>query len=83
MTRLVITPSAAADLDDIFHYITNERPQAAIDLLDRLEAASRLIAGRPGLGRARPELGLGLRSHAVGTYLILYRAEPGRVLIVR
>ena len=83
MNRLVIAPGAAADLDDIFHYISQDRLQAARGLLDRLESASRLIAERPGIGRSRPELGAGIRAHVVGRYVILYRTEPGRVLIVR
>lgn len=83
MTRLVLAPSAAADLDAIFHHITRERPRAAIDLLVRLEAASRLIAEHPGIGRLRLELGHDLRSHVVGAYVIFYRAEPGQVLIIR
>ncbi len=83
MKRLVIAPSAAADLNEIFDYVVQDRPAAAAGLITRLEAASRLLAERPGLGRARPELGLGIRTYAVGRYLIVYRGGTDHVLVIR
>ncbi len=83
MSRLVIAPRAAADLDDILRHISRDDPVAALRLLDRLEQSSRRLAEQPGIGRERPELGAGIRSHAVGSYLIFHRAEPARVVIAR
>lgn len=83
MKRLVIAPRAAADLDDILLYIARDNPEAALGLLRRLEGSSRILAERPGLGRRRPELGAGVRVHPVGAYLIVYRAERDRVVVVR
>jgi toxin ParE1/3/4 len=83
MKRLVIAPSAAADLNDIFDYIVRDRPAAAVGLIERLEAASRLLAEHPGMGRSRPELGLGIRTYAVERYLIVYRDATDHVLVIR
>jgi toxin ParE1/3/4 len=83
MKRLVIAPRAAADLDEIFDYIVRERPAAAAGQIERLEAASRLLAERPGIGRSRPELGLGIRTYAVERYLIAYRDATDHVLVIR
>ena len=83
MKRLVIAPSAVADLNDIFEYIVQERPAAATGLIGRLEAASRLLVERPGIGRSRPELGLGIRTYAVERTLIAYRVTTDHVLVIR
>ncbi len=83
MKRLVIAPSAAADLNDIFDYIVRDRPAAATGVIQRLEAASRLLAERPAIGRSRPELGLGIRTYAVERYLIAYRVAADHVLVIR
>jgi toxin ParE1/3/4 len=83
MKRLVIAPSAAADLNEILDYVARDRPAAAAGLLARLEAASRLLAERPGLGRARPDLGAEIRSYAVDRYLIVYRGGADHVLVIR
>ena len=83
MKRLVIAPSAAADLNDIFEYIVQDRPAAATGLIGRLEVASRLLVERPGIGRSRPELGLGIRTYAVERYLIAYRVTTDHVLVIR
>ncbi|MCC6719302.1 MAG: type II toxin-antitoxin system RelE/ParE family toxin [Acetobacteraceae bacterium] len=81
--RRVIAPSAATDLADILQFIARDRPAAALAVVDRPEAASRRIAERPHVGRARPDIGHQLRAHSAGRYLIIYRVEPDRVLIVR
>lgn len=83
MKRLVIAPSAAADLNEIFDYVAQVRPAAAAALIARLEAASRLVAERPGLGRARQELGMEIRTYAVDRYLIVYRSGTDNVLVIR
>ena len=83
MRRLVIAPSAASDLNDIFDYIVRHRPASAAEMIARLESASRLLAERPGIGRSRPELGLGIRTHAVERYLIVYRVATDRVVVIR
>lgn len=52
-------------------------------LLESLFNAFSLIATIPRLGRARRELGRGLRSHIVGEYTVFYRPRYGFVDITR
>ena len=51
--------------------------------IDRLERECRKLAGSPGMGRRREELGSKLRSFPVGNYLLFYRDHPDRLEIVR
>ena len=48
------------------------------DIIDRFD----LLAEQPGMGRARPEFGPGVRSFAVENFVIYYRQEDD-VLIAR
>lgn len=56
---------------------------AADTLLDKLVAKSALLASKPELGRSRPEIYEGLRSLAVGNYILFYRPEPGGIELTR
>ncbi len=83
VTSVVRTPLAAEDLIEIYHYITAHSPRAAETLLYGLDGEFRLLAERPGIGRARPELRPELRSWSHGSYVILYRIVDAGVEIVR
>lgn len=80
------TPQADSDLDDIWYYVATE--SGSVDIADRLIDAITnrfyLLATHPNIGRARDEdLRPGIRSFAVGNYLIIYRIEEADVLILR
>jgi toxin ParE1/3/4 len=78
-----LSSSAERDLDEIWSYVAEEAsPTAADRLIDAIIDRFDLLAERPGIGRARPELGPGVRSFAVENYVIYYRQE-GDVLIAR
>jgi toxin ParE1/3/4 len=83
MTRLVITPRAAADLEDIGDYIAEDKPAAADRLVARLREASELLGETPRLGMARPDIAPDVRHFPIGNYLILYRALGDGAEIVR
>lgn len=53
MTRVVLTDAAKQDLLDVWLYIAADSPDAADRWLDEIEETLHLIAGAPGLGRAR------------------------------
>jgi toxin ParE1/3/4 len=72
---------AVRDAQDVWYYIATRNLAAADGLADRLERAS--LAASPGIGRQRPELGSGIRSFPVGSYLILYREIRGGILVLR
>lgn len=74
---------AELDLDDIWSYVAEEASPATADrLIDDIIDRFDLLAERPGMGRARPEFGPGVRTFAVDYYVIYYRQE-GDVLIAR
>jgi toxin ParE1/3/4 len=83
MNRLVITPRAAADLEDIASYIANDSPAAAVRMVDRLEEISMLLKDHPHIGTARDDIAKGMRLFPVGNYLILFRSLDHGVDIVR
>jgi toxin ParE1/3/4 len=83
MKPLSFTPLARQDLQEIHDHIAVDSPRAAGRWIDRLEGACQKLAGMPGLGRRREELGRELRSFAVGNYLIFYRDYPDRLEIMR
>jgi toxin ParE1/3/4 len=80
-----IAPDAEAELDSIWLYIAKR--SGSMDIADRLidsiTARFCLLAQNPFLGRSRDyDLRPGLRSFAVGNYVIIYRPENEDVLIL-
>jgi toxin ParE1/3/4 len=51
--------------------------------IDLITTRFQLLASWPRLGRSRPDLRRGLRSHAVGNWMIFYRIHRGDVVILR
>jgi toxin ParE1/3/4 len=74
---------ANADIEGIARYLLERNPVAADHFLDALEQTCELLAGHPLIGRARPELGEGVRSMAVGNYLIFYLPAPDGIDVAR
>jgi toxin ParE1/3/4 len=72
------TPQADSDLDDIWYYVAIR--SGNMDTTDRFY----LLATHPNSGRARDEdLRPGLRSFPVGEYVIIYRIQDEKVLVLR
>lgn len=82
MARLVFEARVACDLAEIQRFIGRDSPVDAERFIVRLEGQCRKIAMAPFLGRARDELGPGIRSLPFGRYVILYRASRDEVLVV-
>ena len=75
---------AEQDLEEIWSYVAGDAtPTTADRLVDDIIHRFDLLAERPGMGRARPEFGIGVRSFAVENYVIYYRQEGNDVLIAR
>jgi toxin ParE1/3/4 len=83
MKRLVITPQAARDIEDIGDYIAQHNPTAARKLIERINGVFHGLSFNPLLGIARTEIREGMRSFPIGHYLILYRVDAEEILIVR
>ena len=77
MPRLVIAPEARQDLRAIRDYIAEDDPKAARRFVIRLRDMARMLAGASAIGRARPEIGAGIRSFVVNRYVLFYRPLTG------
>jgi toxin ParE1/3/4 len=76
--RLLLSPRAAADLEDIAEYIARDNPARAATFVEELEATCRAVAAAPDIYPARPDLAPGLRMAVHGRYLVLFRELPGQ-----
>lgn len=86
MRRLVIGRAARSDIAEIAHYIAQEsgEPATAKAFVATLRQKCAQLAALPGvLGRARPELAEGLRSSALGNYVIFFHYLPGTLRVSR
>ncbi len=87
MARILRSPKALRDLDEIWLYIAKDSPGAADRWLDILDDKARLLTEHPFLGRARPELladlAPDLRSFAVQAYVLFDRPVEGGIELVR
>jgi toxin ParE1/3/4 len=82
LTPVVWTFSALADVEEIRRYIGNFNPYAARDMAARIIEAGNSLATFPYRGRSVP--GTQLRETTLARpYIIRYRIEPDRVLILR
>lgn len=83
--RAFLSPPAEEDLSDIWAYIAlgGDAPDAADRLLETVRRKCVALARTPGIGRLREELGPGIRSLAVGRYVIFYRAIPEGIEVAR
>ncbi|MGD9616388.1 MAG: type II toxin-antitoxin system RelE/ParE family toxin [Alphaproteobacteria bacterium] len=81
MARLVFSPRAEADLEEIGDYIARDNPARALTFLDELREHCSAIVNAPRMYALRAELGTGIRIAVHGRYLILFRAddETGRI----
>lgn len=73
-----LAPEAEADLDATWFYIARESgsPDIADRLVDSITGRFLMLATHPHIGRSRAEdLRAGLRSFAVGAFVIVYRVE--------
>jgi toxin ParE1/3/4 len=80
-----LAPEAEAELDHIWYYVAKESGNAEIAdrLIEFITERFYLLARFPHLGRERDaDLRPGLRSFAVGQYVIVCRIEKNHVLIL-
>ena len=81
--RLRRTARAEQDLFDIWLGVAQDDLAAADRVIDRLEAATDLLADNPRMGPARPDIAAELRYFPVQRWLILYRVTDDAVEVVR
>jgi toxin ParE1/3/4 len=83
MPRIIISPLAQADIDQIWDYIARDSILNADRFVDRIEQRFGLLAANPRLGVAREDLRPGLRRFTHARYLIYYRPIRGGIEVVR
>jgi toxin ParE1/3/4 len=79
-----LAPQARAELSNIWAYIVKEGGNiaAADAVIDAITDRFYLLSQYPRMGRARDDLRPGLRSFAVGQYVIVYAMEDEDVEIL-
>ncbi len=83
MPRIIVSPLAQADIDEIWDYIARDSSRNAGRFVDRIEQRFGLLAANPRLGVARDDLRPGLRQFGYARYLIYYRLIRGGIEVVR
>jgi toxin ParE1/3/4 len=83
MPSVFRTSQAHLDLIEISFRIAEENPTAADQWLDLINEKCGVLAQMPEMGRKRSELVRGLRSFAVGNYVIFYRPISEGIQVVR
>lgn len=79
--RLEWKPMALTDRENIMDYISQDNPQAAIDLDDEFETAAERACGNPGMykpGRVKGTREVVVRPH----YILVYQTTEEGVLTV-
>jgi toxin ParE1/3/4 len=83
MTKPFYTSAARQDLADILMYISQDKPDAALAWVEKIEAKCLLIASIAETGELKPQLGEGVRASAIGCYVIFHRRANNRVEVLR
>ena len=83
MAVILKRPRALRDLAEIWSYIAEDGVANADTLASRIDKTFKLLARRPGIGRARPELYPDLRSFVVGKYVVFYLQLTNGIEVIR
>ncbi len=81
--RVVLTPAAAADLEQIGDYIAEDNPLRAVSFVDEIADRITKLATLPQGGQLRPEWGERIRSTSFASYLIVWRSTGNALEILR
>lgn len=83
MGRLIWSPRAADDLEEICDYIARDSARYAAIVAGRIVAAVEEIPTFPKAGRIVPEKGdPNVRERIVGNFRVIYRLKEGAVEVV-
>ena len=76
MTRVVTSPVAERDLEDIWLTIAADDPSTAMRIVRAIGAKIDSLAEHPRLGPRRPDIRPAVRMLVEGPYLILFKTRP-------
>jgi toxin ParE1/3/4 len=84
MRRLILSPRAQADIEDIWNYSTERCSRAQAEFYLRgLERSMKMLVADPHLGRDCGHIRDGYRKYASGSHVLFYRLADDGVDIVR
>ncbi len=84
MRKVLFSPEAIADLEDIWLYIARDSPARADDFLDKLYAfCNGNLAAFPEIGTARAYLDREILTFPYKNYMIYYRYQTSLIEIIR
>ena len=84
MPSVVFSRSAQTDLVETWSFISEQSFEAADHVMDVIEKEAQTLALQPLMGRARPELSVGIRCWPTSTsYNLYYISEESGVIVVR
>lgn len=81
--KLVVSPRAALDLEEIGDYIARDNPSRALTFVRELRQECKRVAKRPAAFTARDDLAIGIRMAVHGNYLIFFRVQEKNVRVER
>jgi plasmid stabilization system protein ParE len=77
------SPEATEDLESIAEYIARDSEYYARAVVTEVLSVSRSLSDFPAIGRIVPEIGdENIRERLIYSYRLVYRVEPGQILIV-
>jgi toxin ParE1/3/4 len=84
MARCDLTEQAAGDLKDIARYTKREwGTEQARRYREELALSLQKLSISPNIGRARDELGPGVRSFKMGSHIAFYTEQRGHITVLR
>jgi toxin ParE1/3/4 len=83
LRELLLSPLAAADLENIGDYLSARNERAAAAVVERFWEVSQMLSQNPKLGQARPDIARELRHFPMHPYIVLYREIESGIEIVR
>ena len=83
MPRIRYSDASKEDLKEIAMYIAKDKPKAARVWTAKLREKCRMLAIHPEVGDDRADLGEGIRSTYLGSYIIYFRQREEVLEIVR
>lgn len=81
--RLIFSPRAMLDLEEIGDYIARDNPKRALSFLAELQEHCHRILEMPSAFPKRDDIEPGLQMGVHGNYLILFHTESNTVRIER
>ena len=83
MLRLRYSDATKEDLKEIARYIVRDKPKAAREWAAKLRGKCQMLAKNPEVGDDLADLGKGIRSSHVSSYIIFFRQHEEILEIVR